>query len=101
MILSPKARFQITEDAKSVGNYIHSAAFLNAVTAALAEMQMNLPGTGNPSLAWDCHCQMTGAKTFLTTLINICDPVSAPKVPDMKQNLQATGPISKKSNLNP
>jgi hypothetical protein len=87
MTLSPKARFQKSADAKTVSSYLHSDPFLNAVTAALAEMQMNMPGTDNPSKEWDSQCQMAGAKRFIDTLLNITEQSrQAPPLP--KQNLQ-------------
>lgn len=87
MILSPKTRFLQSADAKALSTFIHSEVFLNAVTTALAEMQMNMPGVGNPSQAWDSHCQMTGAKTFIGILLNLSEPSQPPKIPDLRQNL--------------
>lgn len=72
--LSPKKRFQATPDAKAHADLVTSNVFLNAVTAALLQMQMEMPGTENPAQAWDKHCQMTGAKKVIEILLNLSEP---------------------------
>jgi hypothetical protein len=86
MNLSPKTRFQKTDDAKAHQSLVKSDSFLNALTSALAEMEIKMPDTGNPSAAWDCHCQMVGAKKFINTLLNLAEVTTEPERPKTDLN---------------
>lgn len=86
MILSPKTRFLTTADAKALLELVSKDYFLNSLTIALAQMQMEMPAAKTPSEAWDCHSQMYGAKHFIEILLNLPEPPPLPKKP-IKDNL--------------
>lgn len=71
--ISPKKRFLLSPDAKVHADIVLKESFLNACTIALAEMQMNMPESGDPSKSWDSHCQMVGARKYLSYLLNLSE----------------------------
>lgn len=72
--LSPKSLYTSDPNFKTHADLVVSHEFRRTLMVALAEMEMNLPQTGNPSQSWDAHAQMVGARTFISTLLNLCEP---------------------------
>jgi hypothetical protein len=90
MILSPKARFlKKAEEAKHHQSLVQSDSFQNALTVALAEMQMNLPKGDNPAKSWDAHSRMVGAREFIHTLLNLAEVAPVVDKPNQSLNYEA------------
>jgi hypothetical protein len=87
MILSPKQRFQQTPDAKTHADLAVSNSFQNAVTAALAQLVMDMPGGGNPAQSWDAHNQVVGARKFIDALLNLAEPPTPAPPKTLRANL--------------
>lgn len=85
--LSPKSLFKTDTQFKTHADLVTDPAFKRTLMVALAEMELKLPTTGNPSVSWDCHNQMIGARTFIETLLNLCESPELIGTPP-KKNLQ-------------
>lgn len=83
MMLQPKSRFQRTDDSKKLQDIVVSEPFQNALTVALAQMQLNQASPTNPPTAWDSANKMAGAKEFIHTLLNLAEKEKEPtRLPD-------------------
>lgn len=87
MTLSPKQRFQRTEDAKKHLDLVTQDSFLNAVTIALVQMQMETPPSKLGAESCDLQNQLQGAKRFVDILLNLAEPEKPIKKP-ATDNLQ-------------
>lgn len=88
IILSPKARFLKTQDAKMLADLVVTPAFQNCLSVALSELQME-PNKQNSSPA-DNWNRLQGAKDFIRILINLPEPPERPKRGVPRENLQPT-----------
>lgn len=71
---------------------VETDRFHLVLTTALSEMELSMPETGNPSVAWDCHCQMVGARKFINILLNLAEERTEPaKLPN--KNLKPEQPL--------
>lgn len=80
-LLKPKDRILENPDTVTyLNNIVYSDRFKDIVSDALAQMQLNLPRSSNPSESWDNQNRMEGAKLFINTLLNIGTAEEAPPV---------------------
>lgn len=96
--LRPKEQFKKSPQAKVHGDLVSNPDFQNVLVLALAEMELNMPLTGNPSTAWDSHCQMVGARKFIETLLNLSEQperINPPPRKDLVHDIQPPKPQEK------
>ena len=90
MILSPKARFLQTPDARHWKAAVESTWFQEGLTAAVAHLTLGAVPTGNdPAAAAAAFNRLEGAKALISTLMNLTEP-PAPERPVPDHNLKPT-----------
>lgn len=102
--LSPKTRFQKTQDSAVHAELVVKDSFLNAITFALAEYEVDLPSAESPARSWDAYCKIMGAKEFINTLLNLAEPPTERRdIPNKNLQYDIKPPEirKKKDNLNP
>lgn len=79
MILNPKSEFLKTDEAKLLADLAASKWFQHSLTIALAQMQMELGNAETPAKGWDSFSQLCGARRYISTLLNLPDPLIVEK----------------------
>lgn len=88
--LNPKERFKAKKDfLKEHQDLVVKESFLEALQTTLAEMTMQAPTALNPSQNWDAFNRITGAKEFMSILLNLGEaPKKLPPAPSDNLNYQ-------------